>query len=184
MHDEFSDTQRNSIRLINNRLYRLRTMRVNYTTYDIRRDYDTINPRTHPFIMCKSPDTTPGAHPYWYASVIGIFAADVQHVGAESRNPRPQRTEFLWVRWLGIEEGHRYGRKYGQLPRLGFIPDTDEDAFGFLDPSLVLRGSHLIPAFIHGRTDTLLCTTKPSEGRPDGSCDDWASFYVGMYVIN
>ena len=48
-------------------------MRINYTTYDVRRNGDTINPRTYPDVMVKSPETGPGAQPYWYACVIGIF---------------------------------------------------------------------------------------------------------------
>ena len=150
-------------------------MRVNYTTYDIRRDYDTINPSSHSFVMCKSPETQPGAHAFWYASVLGVFFADVG-----IRGTRPERVEFLWVRWPGIEEGHKWGRKHGFLPRLAFIPDTDPDCFGFIDPSSVIRGCHLIPAFNYGRTGALLQTSSPSEARPDGSTDDWDSFYANM----
>lgn len=171
----YTDDERNSIRLLKNRVYRLKTVRINYTTYDVRRDYDTINPSAHPFIICQSPETQLGAHPYWYASVLGIFFADVV-----LRSNDPKRVEFLWVRWLGIEEGHRWGRKHGCLPRLGFIPDTDPDCFGFIDPSSVIRGSHLIPAFNYGKTSELLRTNSPSEGRPDGSKDDWDSFYANM----
>ena len=122
----------------------------------------------------------PGAHPYWYAAVLGVFHADVQHFGAGTVNPRPQVMEFLWVRWLGVVEGHKYGRRYGQLPKVGFVPNEDEDAFGFLDPSMVIRGCHLMPAFIDGRTASLLHTNHPSEARPDKSLDDWAYYYVGM----
>ncbi|KAF9472014.1 hypothetical protein BDN70DRAFT_766741, partial [Pholiota conissans] len=47
----FTHEDRNSIRFRNTTMYRHCTARINYTTYDIRRDYDTINPRTHPFVM-------------------------------------------------------------------------------------------------------------------------------------
>ena len=49
-----------------------------------------------------------------------------------------QRMELLWVQWLGIEPGYRSGSKAAQLPKVRFIEDTDEDAFGFLDPDLVI----------------------------------------------
>ncbi|KAJ3558095.1 hypothetical protein NP233_g11576 [Leucocoprinus birnbaumii] len=37
MHDDFSDADRNTIRIRNGRIYRHRTFRINYTTYDVRR---------------------------------------------------------------------------------------------------------------------------------------------------
>jgi hypothetical protein len=33
------------------------------------------------------------------------------------------------------------------LPLVGFVEDSDELAFGFLDPSLVIRRCHLVPGF-------------------------------------
>ena len=92
---------RNTIRICNNTIYRHCTARINYTTYDMRRDYDTINPRTHPFIMVPSPETEIDTHPFWYAAVLGIFHAEVQHTGRLSSDLRPKIIEFLWIRWLG-----------------------------------------------------------------------------------
>ncbi len=69
-------------------------------------------------------------------AVIGVFHANVQHVGANSRNYRVRRMEFLWVRWLGVVPDYAFGRRLARLPKIGFIPDSDEFAFGFLDPSL------------------------------------------------
>ena len=154
----FLDADRNSIRLRGNTLYRHGTARINYTTYDLHRDFDTINPHTHPFIMVSSPEvqSNPTAHPFWYAAVLGIFHADVQHTGTHSRSLTWQSTEFLWVRWLGVVPNHVFGRQQVKLPQVGFVPDTDEYAFGFLDPSLVIRGCHLIPSFVDGRTKKLL----------------------------
>ena len=66
--------------------------------------------------------------------------------------------------------------------KIGFVPDSDEFAFGFLDPSLVLRGCHIVPAFAAGRTSSLL-TVQPGEataGHPAGETDDWENFYVIM----
>ncbi len=44
------------------------------------------------------------------------------------------------------------------LPKIGFIPDSDEFALGFLDLSHVVRGCHLIPSFIDRKTKDLLTT--------------------------
>jgi hypothetical protein len=42
--------------------------------------------------------------------------------------------DFLWVRWLGVEPGYRAGIKKARLPKVGFVPEPDPYAFGFLDP--------------------------------------------------
>lgn len=163
-------------------MYRHCTARINYTTYDVRRDSDTINPRNHPFVMMASPEmkTNPSAHPFWYAQVLGVFHADVQHTGSHSKTLAWQPMEFLWVRWLGIEPGVSFGRRQAKLPKLGFVPEADELAFGFLDPSLVIRGCHLIPAFNDGQTSSLLSTQAPTEARKNDQTQDWVNYYVGM----
>ena len=179
-HSLFTDEDRNSIRIRSNIIYRHHTTRINFTTYDMRRDYNTINPRTHPFIMMSSPETEPGSHPFWYAQVLGVFHAEVQHTGPRSQGLRPTSMPFLWVRWLGVVPGRSFGRKQAKLPKIGFVPDSDDFAFGFLDPSLVLRGCHLMPAFVDGKATDLLATQECTEARPDGSSDDWQNYYVGM----
>lgn len=184
MHEDFTDDDRNDIRLRNNTIFRHRTVRINYTTYDIRRDHDTLNPRNRPFCMVASPDTVtnPTAHPFWYAEVIGVFHAEVQHIGQKSRDVRLKTMEFLWVRWLGTEPGYLSGRRVAKLPKIGFVPDSDDYAFSFLDPSEVIRGSHLIPAFVEGRSSGLLPYSGPTEARQNGEKDDWVNYYVNMCV--
>jgi hypothetical protein len=185
-HESFSHENRNSIRIRNDVLYRHRTARINYTTYDIRRDYNTINPRTHPFVMVSSPEveSNPAAHPFWYGAVIGIFHADVQHSGARSRDLSWKPMNFLWVRWLGVVPARSFGRNQAKLPQVGFVEDVDDYAFGFLDPAVVIRGCHLIPAFAEGRTTDLLSTHGPTEARPSGEVDDWVNYYVNMWVLH
>ncbi|KAH9480924.1 hypothetical protein JR316_0007527 [Psilocybe cubensis] len=178
----FDDEDCNNLQFINNTMFRVNTMRTYYTTYDMRRAYDTISTRSHPFVMVLSPETEPGAHPFWYASVIGVFHADVQHTGPKSRNCSPKRVEFLWVRWLGVEPGYKSGRKLACLPKIGFVVEDDEFAFGFLDPSLVVRGCHLLPSFVDGRTNELLRTTGPTQARPPQETDDWMNYYVNIFV--
>jgi hypothetical protein len=163
-------------------MYRHKTVRINYTTYDMRRDYDTINSRTHPFVMVSSPETEPRAQRFWYACVLGVFHAEIQHTGQRSHGFRPQKMEFIWVRWLGVVPGHSFGRKQARLPKVGFVPDSDEFAFGFLDPAHIVRGCHLIPSFVDGKSTELLSTDLEgiTEARPNGGHDDWANYYVGM----
>lgn len=178
----FSDEDRQTITFVNNRLFKHKVLRVNYTTYDMRRSQDSMNPRTHADIMvlsCEDEEDMDKQHPYWYARVIGIFHANVQHrdarVGPASRCSEPQKMEFLWVRWFGRDLHHRAGWKAKRLHRIGF---DEQDQFGFLDPNDVIRGVHLIPAFAHGRTSDKLA---PSMARhPSENDEDWAYYYVNM----
>jgi len=146
----------------------------------MRRAQDSVNPRTHADIMILSHENDEDeekCHPYWYARVIGIFHANVRHVGPTSRSSDPQKMEFLWVRWFGIDPGYRAGWKARRLHRVGF---TVYNSFGFLDPKEVIRGVHLLPAFAHGRTSDYLAPSiarQPSEKR-----EDWVYYYISMYV--
>lgn len=45
---EFSDAQRNTVKIVQHKIYSVQTMRVNFTTYDMRRDQDIINPGRSP----------------------------------------------------------------------------------------------------------------------------------------
>jgi hypothetical protein len=178
---EYTPAERATIIIHKNRLFRHHVMRVNYTTYDLRRDQDSINPRTHPDIFVLSgetPENSADPHPYWYARVIGIFHAQVLHVGPQSKSSELQRMEFLFVRWFGNDMDYSAGWKTKKLHRLGFISE-DRNPFGFLDPMHVVRGVHIIPAFAHGQTCDVLGPSKIA--RPFNSTDDdWQYFYVNM----
>ena len=92
--------------------------------------------------------------------------------------------KFLWVRWFGSEPDYNYGFHRGHLPKIGFVPSTDDFAFTSLDPAHVIRSCHLIPAFAAERTTALLpCATTvarcPNIGTPI-EADDWTNFYVNM----
>ena len=153
---------------------------MNYTTYDVRRDRDTINTSSRCYVMLRSPEVNPGAHPYWYAQVLGIYHAHISTTHPEAQKCSAQHMQFLWVRWLGAEPGYRSGSNIARLPKVGFVEDTDEDVFGFLDPDLIIRGSHLIPAFNSGWTCNLMSYDGPTVARPSNEKDDWMNFYVNM----
>ena len=179
----FTNADRNSIIIVDNRVFCAKVLRINYTTYDVRRDQDSMNPRTLCNVMVQSCETEKDHHPFWYARVLGVFHARVLHVGPRSQNKSVQTMEFLWVRWFGLSQEYRTAKsKTTRLPQIGFVPDSDPSAFGFLDPSLVIRGCHLVPAFAHGRTSELLRAVN-TVARPVGETDDWTYFYVMMYVL-
>lgn len=176
----FTDEERNSLRIVNNTIYSARQLSVHYTTYDVRRDRDVINTTGHPYVMLRSPEAGAGTHPYWYAQVIGIYHACVSTTHPAASKHSAQRMEFVWVRWLGAEPGHRSGSKVARLPKIGFVEATDKDAFGFLDPDLIIRGSHLIPDFHSGRTSQLMLHNGPTVARRPDEKDDWMNLYVNM----
>ena len=133
-----------------------------HTTYDVRRSEDVINPRTsHCDVMLLS-DLEPNekscvdatvAHPYLYCRVIGIYHANVLYVGPGLKTYNPIRLDFLHVHWFehNTSQGHNSDWASLRLNYLSFPPKTEKDTYGFVDPSLVLRGCHLIPAFSAGK---------------------------------
>ena len=174
---------------IGDRLYKHHTVRINYTTYDLRRNQDSINPRTHPDIMLLAPDAHNEVHPYWYARVIGVFHVNARYDGASFQRCSGGRVDVLWVRWYEFDSGYKSGWKHKRLPRLQFSDSTNPDAFGFVDPQAVLRGGHLLPAFAHGRTDEYLIPDSMARqfqvivGARDEfqvEREDWKYYYAGM----
>lgn len=172
----FTPKERNSVIIPNNIIYSVQTMQVQYTTYDMRREYDIINPRTHADVMVLSGETTP-SHPYWYARVLGIYHMETWLNDGDQ--PVKQHLEVLWVRWLAPLQNHNSGMKHARLPKVAFVEESDTDAFGFLNPAQVIRGTHLIPAFASGRGVSSFPHGK-SFARPGGELDDWEMYYVGM----
>ncbi|KZV98181.1 hypothetical protein EXIGLDRAFT_607198 [Exidia glandulosa HHB12029] len=179
--ERYSESLRQTFTIVQNKLYLHRTLRINYTTYDVRRDQDSINPRTsHRDVMFLSQEERANAHPYWYARVLSIFHVNVLPADARP-GMAPKRFDVLWIRWFGDEPGWSDGWSKRRLPRIGFVPYKDRDAFGFLDPASILRACHLMPAFSQGRTSELL-PHETSIARREGESDDWENYYVGIFV--
>lgn len=180
---QFTNTERSYIHFVNNlnRVIVPKVFRVNYTSYDVRRHQDFMRPGHGCAVMTLSREDDPSTHAFWYAQVIRAFLIPVVHAAPDAHNRSQQLMEVLWVRWLGVQPDYQWGFKEARLPKVGFVPDSDDDAFGFLDPSLVIRGCHLIPVFSEGRTDSLLRHGE-SLTRLPGETDDWSAFYVNMWV--
>ncbi|KAJ7462907.1 hypothetical protein FB451DRAFT_1562362 [Mycena latifolia] len=179
---EFTTAERFKLVLKNNRVYRHKILRINYTGYDVRRGQDSLNPHSHSDVMYLAPegDTT---HPFAYAQVVGVFHADVVNTTAGA-DPAPQAMDFLWVRRYRLDPRWRAGFNKKRLYRLEFLPNSDEDAFGFLNPDEVIRGAHIIPAFAHRRTEEFLVPGSIGRLPRDGLSDseDWRYYYVNFFV--
>jgi hypothetical protein len=140
----FTDAERDKVYIHGDRLEQRYTMSVYYTTYDLQRHVDKINMGGRPYVMALSHGDP--SHPYLYARVLGIFRVKVLHPNLETM----KNMDVLWVRWLEIDQKHRAGWKAKRLYRVQFVPPHEEGAFGFLDPTDVIRGVHLIPGFNNG----------------------------------
>lgn len=139
----------------NDRMYEHRIIRFNYTTYDIRRAQDVVNPgTTHSNIMVLNQDreenkkTNKPLHCFHYGKVIGIYHVNAVYNGPGMVNYHSHRMDFLWVRWYE-PKSNQTNSPY-QLDQLSFPPIESKGSFGFVNPKDVLRGSHIIPMFRQG----------------------------------
>lgn len=112
------------------------------------------------------------SHPFWYARVLGIWHALVAE--EENENLKEwKRVDVLWVRWFGFQQGAAARGNNARLDRVGFVPLEDDGAFGFIHPEEVIRASHIIPAFAHGREESTIGHSFVQE--PSG---DYNYYYV------
>ena len=175
----FTDAAQDDLLILRNSFYEHKTLSINYTTYDLRRDQDVINPRTCADIMVLSHEMDSNQHPYWYAHVLKIFHVNVWYYGEHPHSDEVQCKDVLFVRWFGRNLTQSSIFHSRRLPRVGFLPEDDPDTFGFLDPDIVIRGVHLIPSFSEGQTSGLLVGHSIAQQAPEGD-DDWVSFDVNM----
>lgn len=172
---------KDSIYFKSDRMYAHRLIRFNYTTYDVRRAQDVVNPRTsHCNIMLLNkvvtdvpPDDTHSSkssttHPFLYGRVIGIYHVNAIYTGPGMVNYNPTRFDFLWVRW------YEHKQISHGLDELVFPPIADVGAFGFVDPADVLRSSHIIPAFNQGVRRDAVGMSKCAH-----DSGDFNAYYVG-----
>lgn len=133
-------------------------------------------------VLANETDPT-STHPYWYARVIGIFHAEASYhdPNGSLEDSRPFNISFLWVRWYGFDGKHRSGFKAKRPHWVGFVHGEDPEAFGFLDPSDVIRAIHLVPVYRLGQTPDFL---PPSiSRRPNEHDKDYERYAVDMYVL-
>jgi hypothetical protein len=168
-------------------------MRINYTTYDVRRAQDTINPNTdHRDIMLLSPQSFTGdnsesaqGHQYRYARALGIYHANVIYMIQNCYHLR--RMEFLLVRYFDTVENLpvQAGWSAAQLDQVRFCPMKLDDVFGFVDPEQVIRACHLIPRFCGGKSQPALMGGEGAKPLSAFARDheDWKVYYVNRSIF-
>ncbi|KAJ3540172.1 hypothetical protein NMY22_g4410 [Coprinellus aureogranulatus] len=185
---EFTTRQLNRVVMDTKAIYRHKVLRINYTTYDMLRMQDSINPRTEHndiMVLANESDSVLGfrPHPYWYARVIGIYHIDVSLLDEDCQNivKEEVRIDFLWVRWFARPK-NSIGFEDHRLQQVAFI-DTDLEnsgAFGFIDPADVIRAVHMIPAFSGGRTGEYMGKSIARHHREKDT--DYAYYNVNPFV--
>ena len=130
-------------------------MHINYTTYNVWWSQDVIHTSTsHCNIMVLADSSNTGFasnHPFRYARVLSIYHANVVYVGPRMTDYQPHRMEFLWVQWYQSMATFHSEWSTQKHDHVWFASMTDKDAFGFVDPADVLRGCHIVPAFMSSR---------------------------------
>jgi hypothetical protein len=162
------DHERNPILFKRGRIYHHNLARFNYTTYDVRRAQDVINPNTpHCNILLLQHGHGEDGN-YRYAKVLGIHHVNAVYAGNVYET---RRVEFLFVRWYESVQSHTW--ETHTLGRVRFLPLEHPDAFGFVNPVDVLRACHVIPAFSRGRRNPNVGISAVA-----GDKHDWKEYYV------
>ncbi|KAI0689453.1 hypothetical protein C8T65DRAFT_517303, partial [Cerioporus squamosus] len=141
-----------SMRIEKELLYIHKVVRVNWTSYDMRHEQSSINPRSHPDIVMLAPAGS--SHPYLYARVTSVFHVNVFRLAPDTVEPsEPQLLQVLWVCWFDLDTSRPGGFDRLRPHRLKFA-GLDSEPFGFISPEQVLRDIHIVPAPFYGRSES------------------------------
>lgn len=186
---QYSDEECQDVFIYKNTVNFNTRLRINYTSYDVRRHQDVINPKLHADFMVLSGDPrnkdAPSCmtEPYWFARALKIG-----HVYAKLRDMDDyRRIDFVWARWFELDETLKGGWSFKRPPIFSFTPATSNyEAFGFMDPAHIVRAVHMIPVFAHGRTPLDLPALSIAheydvdDADSEGEWEDWEKFYLNM----
>ncbi|KAG9120845.1 hypothetical protein FRC07_003499 [Ceratobasidium sp. 392] len=182
-HPNYNDAELIKIRFDRERMFKHNTLTINYTSYDVLRQQDTLNLSSQCFALLPGPtnlERAPSEHPFIYAKVIGIYHAHIVY----DRRPA-KRFDFVHVRWLYYDYDRPGGWNHDCLDRLHYHKcSTDQDildAFDFVDPQDIIRATHLIPDFKSGITDEYLSQVH-SISHDHADHMDWKGYYVARFV--
>ena len=104
----FDGNGRDFVLLDKDLIYHHKLIRFHFTTYDVRRGTDIINPGTSRCNVMFLADQVDGAtdssnlHHFLYARVLGAYHANVIYTRPGMCDYEPRRFDFLWVRWFEV----------------------------------------------------------------------------------
>ncbi|KAG1767582.1 hypothetical protein EV702DRAFT_930047, partial [Suillus placidus] len=110
---------------------------------------------------------------YRYAKVLGIHHVNVVRTGNVYES---HRFKFLYVQWYEPVESHAW--ETHTLGHVRFVPLANPNAFRFVDPGLILRACHIIPAFSQGQHELSGCGISSLAGDKN----DWHQYYVNSFA--
>lgn len=173
------DTPRDYVFFKRDCIYHHKVLRFNFTTYDVRRGTDIVNPGTSRRNIMLLADHADGcSHRFLYARVLGAYHANVIYTGPGMRDYEARHFDFLWVRWYKVVDVGSSGWSTSTLDSVRFPPLHEDDSFGFVDPDDVLRGCHILPAFAKGKRQETKIDVSPCAK----DSKDYQLYYVGRYV--
>ncbi|KAG0701627.1 hypothetical protein DFH29DRAFT_1000035 [Suillus ampliporus] len=148
----FSSAERSRLTFINDRIYRHKVIRINYTTYDLRQDQDSLNPRIHVDVMVLShKDDEANSHPYWYARIIGAFHALVYYRDPAS-NPSsydPVQVDFAWA-----------GKRNGYIDSASYLAKIPERLDSLIQK--ILSAEFILSQLLHLAIPRNICRRQSS----------------------
>ncbi|KAL5537155.1 hypothetical protein ACEPAF_978 [Sanghuangporus sanghuang] len=178
-NEVFASQEISGLYIRHDKVYWHKVLRVNYTTYDMRRQQDSCNPNSRADVMLLSADTN-GSHPYMYARIVRLFHLQVAYSGPGQTHQSFRRMDVAWVRWFHIDSSSSFSISAKRLPQLRFPHYTNTSAFGFINPDLIVRATHVIPKFSSGKTRyTLPKCIVPSKSK---ETNDYLVYYVNIFV--
>jgi hypothetical protein len=127
----------NFIFLKNDRIYQHQLSRFHFTTYDVRRGMDIINPGTSRCNVmliagtADAADSSSTAQRFLYARILGVYHANVVYTGPGMRDYGARRLAFLWVRWYEIIDPVSSGWNKSMLDSVRFLPMNGVRCFWF-----------------------------------------------------
>jgi hypothetical protein len=165
-------------------MYHHNTLRINYTSYDVLRQQDVLNPATpRCFILLPAdPDESPREHPFLYAKVLGVYHASIIYCGS-----LPRRIDFFHVPWLYYDYERPGGWDTHRLVHMSYERCRSDQgilhSFDFVDPNDVIRATHAIPDFQSGLVVDLLNNPPGRWIAHDSAKDgDWRYYYINRCV--
>ncbi|KAG6886497.1 hypothetical protein C0992_003708 [Termitomyces sp. T32_za158] len=128
---DLTDEHRDQLVVIrDNMIYEHKTLRINYTTYDNRREQDTINPNRQSDVMFLADEDDQHAHPYWednHSREWNFYGDDdEENLDYERYYVNMFVDRDMFVRFMGNGIGHRASREATRL----LMADAEE---AFLD---------------------------------------------------
>lgn len=184
-------------------MYEHNILNINYTSYDVRRETDIVNPKTlRRDVMClqqvdehgeSTADPTSAAaappHRFLHARVLRIFHTNVVYQGRGSSDLRKRRFDFLLIRWFSFKTRNAV---QDSLDRITLVPLSSADAVGFLDPANIVRASHIVPRYSLSQlhpdsqgSDRLYPDKRGSDPVVSKLAKDWedyCEYYMNRYV--